>query len=249
MEAAYRGEMMTPSRCGRMDQCVAMGSGSIGLMSFDVQGCQLRVLPCREPLHFVVADLKASKDTVVILKALNGCFPFPADSIQSRMHRYVSNNQKLCWMAAAAVETGNVSSLASVMMDAQQAFNQCAIENCREQLMAPRLREVMSNPALRRVSLAIKGVGSQGDGTVQVLCKGPEEQRQAMQILNTDLGCDAFLLTVPVALPSPERPILHPYRVRCAMVVVDPKATQRYATLGALCPPCLLPLPWLHGCR
>ena len=106
----------------------------------------------------------------------------------------------------------------------------------------------MNNPALRRVSLAIKGVGSQGDGTVQVLCKGPEEQRQAMQILNTDLGCDAFLLTVPVALPSPERPILHPYRVRCAMVVVDPKATQRYATLGALCPPCLLPLPWLHGC-
>ena len=93
MEAAYRGEMMTPSRCGRMDQCVAMGSGSIGLMSFDVQGCQLRVLPCREPLHFVVADLKASKDTVVILKALNGCFPLPADSVQSRMHRYVSNNQ------------------------------------------------------------------------------------------------------------------------------------------------------------
>ena len=33
--------------------------------------------------------------------------------------------------------------------------------------------------------------------------------------------------TVPVALPSPERPILHPYRVRCAMVVVDPKASQR----------------------
>ena len=25
--------------------------------------------------------------------------------------------------------------------------------------------------------------------------------------------------------------------------------TSRYATLGALCPPCLLPLPWLHGCR
>ena len=61
------------------------------------------------------------------------------------LSNYVYNNiyhQKLCWMAAAAVETGNVPSLASVMMDAQQAFNQCAIENCREQLMAPRLREV-----------------------------------------------------------------------------------------------------------
>ena len=59
----------------------------------------------------------------------------------------------------------------------------------------------MNNPALRRVSLAIKGVGSQGDGTVQVLCRGPEEQRQAMQILNTDLGCDAFLLTGTLVSP------------------------------------------------
>ena len=124
MEAAYRGEMMTPSRCGRMDQCVAMGSGSVGLMSFDVQGCQLRVLSNREPLYFVVADLKASKDTVVILRSLQQCFPFPSDSIQSRMHRYASNNQKLCWAAVAAIETGNTTALASVMLDAQQVSTQ-----------------------------------------------------------------------------------------------------------------------------
>jgi galactokinase len=139
------------------DQCVAMGSGSIGLMTFDVQGCQLRVLSNREPLYFVVADLKAAKDTVVILRSLQRCFPFPSDSIQSRMHRYASNNQKLCWAAVTAIELGNPAALGSVMMDAQQAFNQCAIENCREQLMAPRLREVMNNAALRKVSLAIKG--------------------------------------------------------------------------------------------
>jgi len=30
MEMAYLGEMCTPSRCGRMDQCVAMGPGAIG---------------------------------------------------------------------------------------------------------------------------------------------------------------------------------------------------------------------------
>lgn len=160
MEAAYRGEMLTPSRCGRMDQvsdvflisrrtatpsalqshrhtqrllharlvhqCVAMGAGSVGLMTFDTDGCQvpikqrqsfllairrqmhacllpartrsahliflsartqLRVLACRAPLHFVVADLRAAKDTVVILKALQACFPFPADSVQVRRAR------------------------------------------------------------------------------------------------------------------------------------------------------------------
>ena len=33
MEAAYKGEMWTPSRCGRMDQCVAMGVRTCTLFS------------------------------------------------------------------------------------------------------------------------------------------------------------------------------------------------------------------------
>ena len=126
----------------------------------------------------------------------------------------------------------------------------------------------MASPALRRVALAVKGVGSQGDGTVQVpharrcrprvhfrrvfmslpflgppavcvslslqvLCRGPEEQKQALHILTHDLKCDGFLLTVPAALPAPERPLLHPHRVRCALVVVDPKASQVGTLLDA----------------
>ena len=58
MEAAYYGEMCTPSQCGRMDQCVAMGSGSVGLMEFDQFSCDLKIVPCKDPLYFVVADLK-----------------------------------------------------------------------------------------------------------------------------------------------------------------------------------------------
>jgi len=82
MEIAYAGEMKTPSRCGRMDQCVAMGSGSIALMTFDADHCDLRILRCPQTLYFVVADLNASKDTILILKSLNDCFPEPKDSLQ-----------------------------------------------------------------------------------------------------------------------------------------------------------------------
>jgi hypothetical protein len=63
---------------------------------------------------------------------------------------------------------GSLVGLASVMTDAQTAFDNCALENCPTELAAPRLREVMSYAPLRKVALAIKGVGSQGDGTVQV---------------------------------------------------------------------------------
>lgn len=107
--------MLTPSRCGRMDQCVVMGPGAVGLMEFDNTQCTLRKLhlpatfPTAAPadatlpialhdparvaaerngfiqnpaLYFVVVDLKSTKDTVVILRELNECFPFPANETQ-----------------------------------------------------------------------------------------------------------------------------------------------------------------------
>lgn len=79
MEIAYRGEMLTPSQCGRMDQCVAMGRDTIGVMTFTERGTSIRPLPVKTALYFVVADLKASKDTVAILSSLNQCYPIPTD--------------------------------------------------------------------------------------------------------------------------------------------------------------------------
>lgn len=85
MELAYIGEMNTPSRCGRMDQCVVMGPDAIGVMEFDCAKCVLTKLKCAAPLHFVVFDLNASKDTMVILRELNDCFPQPANETQVRL--------------------------------------------------------------------------------------------------------------------------------------------------------------------
>lgn len=79
MEIAYLGEMNTPSQCGRMDQCVAMGRDTIGVMTFTEKGTSIRPLPVKVPLYFVVADLKSSKDTVAILSSLNKCYPIPND--------------------------------------------------------------------------------------------------------------------------------------------------------------------------
>lgn len=91
--------MRTPSRCGRMDQCVVMGPAAVGLMTFDGAGCSLRKLTLGSDranstapegdcsttssgLYFVVVDLKAGKDTVTILRELNQCFPHPQNDTQ-----------------------------------------------------------------------------------------------------------------------------------------------------------------------
>ena len=58
-----------------------MGQG-VGIMHFVNSSCRLQPLPCKVRLHFVVADLRASKDTVVILRDLNACFPIPKNPTQ-----------------------------------------------------------------------------------------------------------------------------------------------------------------------
>lgn len=118
MELAYLGEMNTPSRsdptllqsplrcshsslslcgrCGRMDQCVAMGRDSIGLMEFNGSHCALHRLSTPIPIHFVVADLKASKDTVAILRDLNSCFPHPITPQQVPFHSVLPSITSSC---------------------------------------------------------------------------------------------------------------------------------------------------------
>ena len=46
------------------------------------------------------------------------------------------------------------------------------------QLTAPMLHKVLGLPELQPLVWGGKGVGSQGDGTAQLLCKGEQEQRK-----------------------------------------------------------------------
>src|SRR5210317_2630113 len=60
IEAAYQGELMTPSRCGRMDQGCAYGRIPVG-MTFDGELMTSRTIVPGGDFHFLIADLKASK--------------------------------------------------------------------------------------------------------------------------------------------------------------------------------------------
>jgi len=199
MDAAFQGELMTGAKCGRMDQAVAMGAGRVGLMTFDGHVCKLEDVFIGGALHFVVVDLKRGKDTVKILSDLNAAFPFPQTPTHELMHEYVRNNVRLSADAIKALEACDAAKLSECMRAAQVSFDRCAIPNCPEELTAPRLHEVISNPALCSVSLAVKGVGSQGDGSAQVLCADEKAQHEALRILQEELGCEGFILTIPAS--------------------------------------------------
>jgi hypothetical protein len=235
MELAYSGEMLTPSKCGRMDQCVAMGAGKIAHMTFRGTAVTLRGLAVGAPLHFVVASLKASKNTVRILASLSAGFPFPHTQQQAAFVEYPTSLQLLVVDAVEAVQHGSSRGLAGAMTSAQAEFDRLATplvqspplshpspvlhlpnihssiililvlmsaptyhHQCPEELTSPRLHAVMEDAVLRDIALAIKGVGSQGDGSVQVLCGTADTQRLALARL-VELGCEPFLLTIPAS--------------------------------------------------
>ncbi len=64
------------------------------------------------------------------------------------------------------------------MCEAQREFDARAGPMCPSQLTAPVLHKVLALEALQPLIWGGKGVGSQGDGTAQLLCKGPAEQQQ-----------------------------------------------------------------------
>jgi len=84
MQAAYRGEQRTPSRCGRLDQACAYGTKPV-VMTFDGADIDVRRLQIRGNFYWVFANLNASKDTIQILADLGKCYPFARNEIEERV--------------------------------------------------------------------------------------------------------------------------------------------------------------------
>lgn len=73
MEYAYRGERLTPSQCGRMDQACAFGSIPVCL-TFDGDILHVHPVKLACDLFIVIVDVLGSKDTAKILHDLQTAY-------------------------------------------------------------------------------------------------------------------------------------------------------------------------------
>ena len=60
--------------CGRMDQACAFGSRPVSMM-YDGEFLDVDEIRVPRPLYYCIVDLKAKKDTVVILRDLQSAYP------------------------------------------------------------------------------------------------------------------------------------------------------------------------------
>jgi UTP-glucose-1-phosphate uridylyltransferase/mevalonate kinase len=196
MELAYQGEITTPSRCGRMDQGCAFGNRPV-LMTYDGDRLDTRELRVEEPLHFVIVDLDASKDTMTILSDLNRAYPFATDEVQQGVQALLGPvNKRIVHQAIDLLQASDAERLGSLMVEAQQFFDRYAIPASPVELASPTLHRVLDYAPLKPHIWGGKGVGSQGDGTAQFIAHSEADQQAVVEIIERDLKLSCLTLTL-----------------------------------------------------
>lgn len=193
MEVAYEGERLTPSLCGRMDQAVAYGSSPI-LLKFKGSHLSVETLPLAAPLYIVLIDLCGTKDTIAILSALQNAYKGGSEDLKRLLG---PTNQSITDKALDAMEKGDIESLGKLLRYAQEEFDKIAMPLCPEQLTSPKLHALLNYlDGIEGLVHGCKGVGSQGDGSAQVLCRDEVSQRKVHEILERECDFKCMTLTV-----------------------------------------------------
>lgn len=195
MNIAYWGELRTSSRCGRLDQACAFGVRPVK-MTFDADDVDVMNFNISKPLYWVFANLNASKDTIRILADLNKGFPF-AESEQEKNEQWAlgQKNHEIIDRAILYMQNGDLKNLGALMTEAQNVFDQFVAPMCPSQLKAPILHSVLADEKVLSLTLGGKGVGSQGDGSIQFLAKDEISQCELVEYLNSK-NMPAYKLTI-----------------------------------------------------
>jgi mevalonate kinase len=196
MDLAYHGEITTPSQCGRMDQCCAFGARPV-LMTFDGDRLDCDELTLGGTLHLVIVELAGKKDTTEILQRLNKAYPVADDEAQARLQDLLgATNKRIVRAAMEALSAGDMQRVGALMVEAQDVFDACAMPMCPAQLTSPNLHRVLAHEALKPHIWGGKGVGSQGDGCAQLLCRTADDVETVMRIVEGDLGMSCMPLQI-----------------------------------------------------
>lgn len=203
MELAYQGEIVTPSRCGRMDQGCAFGRRPV-LMTFDGDAFQAEPVEPGADFHLLIVDLQARKDTRAILRGLHRAYPRTEDEVARGVRELLGPvNAAIVSRAVEALENGDAARLGRLMSEAQEQFDRLAAPACPEELRAPVLHRVLSCPPLQPHVWGGKGVGSQGDGSAQFVARSAADRDAAIEVITRELEMPCLPLTLEAKRERP----------------------------------------------
>jgi len=179
MDLAYRGERLTGSQCGRMDQACIYGKTPVLLTFKGSDSVQVDTISCGTEIYMFVVDLAGQKDTVRILRDLQTCYP-DSPNLQQTLGW---ENEKIVRLAHHALKHGDARTLGYLMNQAQMLFDKYIAPHSFDQLTSPLLHTVLNYEPLMKYIYGGKGVGSQGDGTAQFVARNELARGRAMRLI------------------------------------------------------------------
>jgi UTP-glucose-1-phosphate uridylyltransferase/mevalonate kinase len=195
MDIAFKGEQRTRSRCGRLDQACAFGIVPVS-MNFNGDDMSIERLSVKGIFYWVFADLNAQKNTIKILGDLNKCYPFAETDTEKKVHSALGEiNQSIIKRAVECFKNGEASKLGALMTEAQDIFDSMVAPACPSELTAPLLHSFLHDEKIKSLTFGGKGVGSQGDGSIQFLAKDAVSQENLYNYLE-EKGLLPYKLTI-----------------------------------------------------
>jgi len=185
MELAYQGERMTGSQCGRMDQACIFGKTPVLLTFTGPDDVRIEPIFPEGEIDMIIVDLAGRKNTVKILADLQGAYP----SSKELQQALGEDNEKFVRLGCRAVVQGDAKLLGEVMSAAQQNFDKKIAPYCIEELSSPLLHKLLSLESIQEHIYGGKGVGSQGDGTAQLVARSKSD-------------CDEIIGKIKAAFPK-----------------------------------------------
>lgn len=192
MEYAFESELLTGSKCGRLDQFCYLGN-SVNKVVFDGNNISYNNIFIKKDINMIIVDLNGKKDTKKILNDLNSCYPFPKSQNETKMLNYFGIiNKKIVKQAEKCIKNGNIKKLGKLMIYSQRLFDKYVIPICPSELTAPLLHNILNDPFIKKHSYGGKGVGSQGDGTAQIIAKDKNSQTAIINYLKKN-GYNSYI--------------------------------------------------------
>lgn len=195
MKIAFISEQNVGSKCGKLDQVVALGENSF-FMTFTKENVEFKKIFLKKDLYFVFADLDSNKDTIKILNDLNDSY-LSDDLISKNVRLYLEDiNKKIVNEAYKYFISGNCVKIGKLMNRSQKLFDKYVAPKCLAELESPKLHMLLNDKEVKNLSLGGKGVGSQGDGTVQFIVESEEKQKELINLIKRKFRLKAYDLTL-----------------------------------------------------
>ena len=174
MNIAYNGELMTGSKCGKMDQCIAFGKGPFKII-FNKDSITINDIKLKDNIYILIIRLNGSKNTIQILDDLHKAFPYPITEDDKNLENLFGKyNINITNNAEKYLIDNNIKELGDLMNDYQNNFKLYASKYSKE-LESPLLYKILNDIDIQKYILG---------GCCQLLCSSEDNINNIVDILS-----------------------------------------------------------------